>query len=59
MYWYYSRPTVMKARLELLKKWHEEGILNQTEYNSLRKKALRWWGDRLFGQDSAGSSGQK
>jgi hypothetical protein len=49
MYWYYSQPSVMKKRLRMLKEFHEEGLLNQTEYRLLRKQALRWWAGRLFG----------
>jgi hypothetical protein len=52
MYWYYSRPGVMRARLQLLKNWNDAGLLTRPEYQLLKKKAIRWWGDRMFGPDA-------
>lgn len=57
MYWYYSRPSTMKKRLRMLKEFHEEGeegLINQVEYREIRKKALAWWADRLFGGSEDG-----
>src|ERR1039457_4585204 len=59
MYWYYSLPSVMKLRLKMLQDFDEEGLLNNTEYNFLRKKALKWWGDRLFGPDQEDNTNER
>jgi hypothetical protein len=57
LYFWFSSDRAVRGRLTSLKKWKDDGLISAKEYDSLRKQALRWYGQRLFGREEETPSG--
>jgi hypothetical protein len=54
MYLYFSRARVTERRLQTLGRWKSDGLSSQKEHDDLKKRALAWYGDRMFGGGRSG-----
>jgi hypothetical protein len=59
LYFWFSSARQIEKQLVILRQWYTRKLINQSEYDELRAKILRWYTERLFGEQPSVSRRHK